>query len=170
MLRHIPFRIVRRDICVNTRDLCVNTDTLARDTRRSHALISVAAYGCPAPLRPAALWPISNATANWGGSSNLRFGIPFAASQALPYAIGDVAYGDRKVDASGFVGPFSTSGTFGGTGVGWNAGGGLAAKIGASSERKRDSVDSIADTITAGRAESVARGILQRLKQARPAG
>jgi hypothetical protein len=39
---------------------------------------------------------------------------------------------------------------------------------------KRDSVDSIANTIvgsiTAGRAESIARGVLQRLKQVRPAG
>jgi opacity protein-like surface antigen len=61
-------------------------------------------------------------------------GVPFLINQALVYALGGVAYGDRTVDAMGFVGPFSTQGSFGGTSVGWDVGGGLAAKIGPSSE------------------------------------
>jgi outer membrane immunogenic protein len=66
---------------------------------------------------------------NWWGSTNLRFGIPLAASQALLYALGGVAYGNRTVNASGFVDQFSTSGSFGGTGIGFDAGAGLAVKV-----------------------------------------
>jgi outer membrane immunogenic protein len=71
---------------------------------------------------------------NWWGSTNLRFGVPFLTNQALIYALGGTAYGNRTVDASGFVGPFSTQGSFGGSSVGWDAGGGLAAKISPASE------------------------------------
>jgi outer membrane immunogenic protein len=75
-----------------------------------------------------------NETTDWWGSTNLRLGVPFLSNQALVYGLGGVAYGNRTMDASGFVGPFSTTGSFGGTSVGWDVGGGLAAKIGSSGE------------------------------------
>jgi outer membrane immunogenic protein len=71
---------------------------------------------------------------NWWGSTNLRLGVPFLTNQALVYALGGVAYGDRTVDATGFVGPFSTTGSFGGTSIGFDVGGGLAAKVSPASE------------------------------------
>jgi hypothetical protein len=65
-----------------------------------------------------------------GFKNNAAKWIGFGPSAALG---GGVSYGNRTVDATGFVGPFSAQGSFGGTTVGWDAGGGLAAKIGPSS-------------------------------------
>lgn len=75
-----------------------------------------------------------NETVDWWGSTNIRVGVPLLGNQALLYALGGVAYGNPQVTASGFVGPFSTSGTFGGTNIGWDVGGGLAVKVNPASE------------------------------------
>jgi outer membrane immunogenic protein len=75
-----------------------------------------------------------NEKVDWWGSTNLRLGIPFLANGALAYGLGGVAYGNRTMDASGNAGPFTTSGSFGGTSVGWDVGAGLATKISPASE------------------------------------